>query len=87
MAALITLISSLAGLAWLSAAVHAFMLVRHRRPDVTVGQLVLGGFRFFSADTFTEAGRPLQRRFVLSALVFAGCVLASIAVGFVASRG
>ncbi|MDP1829794.1 MAG: hypothetical protein Q8L48_41390 [Archangium sp.] len=87
MPALIIIIASVAGLAWLSAAVHAIWLVAYRRPDVTVGQLVLGGFRFFSAATFTEAGRPLQRRFVLSALVFAGCVLASIAAGFVASRG
>lgn len=63
--------SSLAGLAWLSAAVHAFMLVPHRRPELTVGQLVLGGYRFFSVET----GRNLHRRFMGSALVFVGCVV------------
>lgn len=75
MATLALIASSLAGLAWLSAAVHAFLLVPHRHPELTVGQLVLGGYRFFNAETFVETGKKLHRRFMGSALAFAGCVV------------
>lgn len=81
MTVVVTLVSSLAVLAWVSAAVHAIMLVQHRRPEVTVGQLVFGGYRFFSAQTFTEAGRPTHRRFLISAGLFAVCVLAGMGIG------
>ena len=85
MSALLVLMMSIAGLAWLSAAVHAIMLVQHRRPEVTVGQLVFGGYRFFSAQTFTEAGKPTHRRFLISAGLFAVCVLAGMGVGALAA--
>lgn len=81
MTAVIGLVSSLAVLAWMSAAVHAIMLISHRRPDVTVLQLALGGHRFFLAQTFTDAGKALHRRFLLSVLVFAVCVVAAMGVG------
>lgn len=82
MPTIITLISFLAGLAWLSAAVHAIMLVPHRRPGLTVGQLVVGGYRFFQAETFSEAGLKLHRRFMTSVLMFVGCVVALMVVSF-----
>ena len=85
MSVLLVLISSVAGLAWVSAAVHAIILVQHRRPDVTVGQLVFGGHRFFSAQTFTEAGRASHRRFLISVGLFAGCLLAGMGVGALAA--
>ena len=87
MALAVALFSSLAALAWLSAAVHAVLLVPHRRPDVTVGQLVVGGHRFFSADTFSQSGSSLHRRFMQSTLVFAGSLLALIVTSLLASRG
>ncbi len=85
MSVLLVLITSVAGLAWVSAAVHAIMLVQHRRPEVTVGQLVFGGYRFFSAQTFTETGKPTHRRFLISVGLFAVCLVAGMGIGALAA--
>jgi len=55
---------------WLSAAVHAFLLLQHVAPPHTAMSLMFQGFRFFQADTFRPEGHPIQRRFLASVGVF-----------------
>ena len=56
--------------AWVSAFVHGILLVSHRRPDVSIGQLVFNGWMFYSRDTFLESGHRIHRRFMISAITF-----------------
>ena len=60
----------LTALAWLSALVHAVLLVAHRREGVSVLDLIFRGHLFFAADTWKPSGQRLQRRFIGSGLLF-----------------
>jgi hypothetical protein len=82
----LALVASFAALAWLSAALHAAMLVQHRRPEITIFQLVVGGYRFFSVHTFSASGQRLHRRFMASVLAFVGCLVLLMVVGVVQAR-
>ncbi len=76
---------SIAGLvvfgAWLVAAVHAFLLLRHVAPPHTAMSLLFQGFRFFQQDTFLPSGHPIQRRFLLAVAVFGLGIFVMIALG------
>ena len=71
-------LSGLGVLAWLSAVVHALMLVGHRRKDISGMQLLVRGHLFFDAATFDEAARPIHRRFLRSATAFGLCCLLGV---------
>jgi hypothetical protein len=68
-------------LAWLVAAVHAFLLLAHVAPPHTAFSLLFQGFRFFQADTFQPSGHPIQRRFLIAVGVFGLGIALSFALG------
>lgn len=78
-------VAALAGLFWLSVFVHWIALLKHRRPDLSLGKLLASGYLAWSADTYLASGAALHRRMVLSGLGFGLCVLAGIAVGALAA--
>jgi hypothetical protein len=63
-------VGALAGLAWLSAAVHALMLLPHRSDEVSLGTLLMSGFRFYQRETWKPSGHVYYRRFIGSVLAF-----------------
>ncbi|AKF10447.1 hypothetical protein [Sandaracinus amylolyticus] len=79
-------IGALAFLAWLSAAVHALLLLPHRRDDVSLGALFFQGWRFYARDTWKESGHAVHRRFLGSTGAFFALVLAGIVVSVLAAR-
>ncbi len=61
--------------AWLIAAVHAFMLLRHVAPPRTAWSLAFQGWRFYVRDTFLESGHSIHRRFLIAIGTFAACIV------------
>lgn len=78
--------TALAGLAWLSAAVHALLLLPHRRDEVSLASLLLRGHLFYRAETWKDSGQAIHRRFLGSALGFFVCVLLLVVVGLAGTR-
>lgn len=82
-------LSALAGvtalLGWLTVAVHVFLLLGHVAPPHTKLALLFQGHRFFRSDTFLPSGKPLQKRLVIGAMVFAGGVVSAAIFGVLAS--
>lgn len=76
-------VAGLAGLAWLSAAVHSLLLLSHRAEEHSLLGLMFNGWRFYSRDTFKPSGWPLHRRFLMSVGAFFGLVLLTIVLGAV----
>jgi hypothetical protein len=76
-------IGALAGIAWLSAVVHALLLIPHRQDHVSAFQLVFQGYRFYQAGTWKESGRALHRRLLLSAAAFAVLLIAEMLLSLV----
>lgn len=78
-------LSGLVGLvvlgAWLVAAVHAFLLLRHVAPPHTATSLLFQGFRFFQQETFLPSGHALQRRFLGAVAVFGIGIFVAVALG------
>ncbi len=73
-------------LAWLSAALHAVLLLGHRRDDISLFALAWRGYLFFAPDTWKESGRGLHRRFLRSALVFFLAVVGGMVAGVFGAR-
>lgn len=73
-------------LTWFSTFVHGLMLLPHRRDDISLGALLVGGWRMYRADTWKPSGRALHRRFLLSAGAFTLVVVAGAISGILASR-
>ncbi len=71
-------IGGLAVIAWLSAAVHALLLLPHRREEHSLFALAFQGWRFYSSDTWKESGQAIHRRFVGSTLAFFLLIVAVI---------
>ena len=67
--------------AWLSAAVHAFLLLPHVAPPHTAFSLLFQGFRFFQSETFRPEGHAIQRRFLISVATFGLGALGLVALG------
>lgn len=74
-------------LAWLSAAVHALLLVSHRRDDITLFSLAWRGILFYRADTWKPSGAGLHRRFLISVAALAGCILGTVLAAALTSHG
>lgn len=66
---------------WLSAAVHAFLLLSHVAPPHTAMSLLFQGFRFFQSETFLPSGHAIQRRFLISVATFGLGALGLVVVG------
>lgn len=78
-------IGLLALFAWVSALVHAVLLLAHRKDDQSIAGLALNGHRFFSQDTWKPSGHALHGRFLKSSLAFFGLVLLGIVLGGIAA--
>ncbi|MFO0684259.1 MAG: hypothetical protein U0234_19555 [Sandaracinus sp.] len=83
---LTTLVGAIAGLAWLSAVVHALLLLPHRQDGVSLPSLLVRGHLFYRAETWKDSGRAIHRRFLGSVLGFFGCVLLLFVLGLVLAR-
>jgi hypothetical protein len=81
-----TVVGGLTFVAWLSAVIHAFMLVPHRKPEFSALQLWTSGWRFYISDTFEASGHAIHRRFLISAGVFLLSVFATVGVSVLASQ-
>jgi hypothetical protein len=68
-------LASIAGAAWIVAAISAALMVPHRSPDVSLFYLMTHGHAFWSGSSFGEGARPHRRRFVIAGLVFFGCIV------------
>jgi hypothetical protein len=79
------IIGLLAVFAWLSAALHAALLLVHRRDEHSLLGLALNGYRFFLQDTWKPSGHALHGRFVKSAMMFFGLVLLGVVVSAIAA--
>lgn len=80
-----TAVGALAMLAWLSATLHALLLLPHRREEHSLVALAFQGWRFYARDTWKESGHALHRRFLASTLAFFLVVIAGIALGALAA--
>jgi len=78
-------IGALALVAWLSTLVHALLLLPHRRDDVSLGALLVSGWRFYARDTWKASGHDVHRRFLGSAAAFFALVLAGIVTAVLAA--
>jgi hypothetical protein len=74
-----------AGLAWLSAATHALLLLPHRSDEVSVWALAVQGHRFYRQSTWKPSGHALHARFVRSALAFFALVVLGMIVSAIAA--
>jgi hypothetical protein len=61
-------------LAWGYAAVQYVGLLRHRRADVTLSSLLVGGMKAFDPRWFTGEGVAYQRRFGRAFAAFFACL-------------
>jgi hypothetical protein len=73
---LVPIVAAIALGAWLVAAAHAFMLLRHVAPPRTAWSLAFQGWRFYVRETFLESGHALHRRFQIAIGTFAACIVA-----------
>ncbi|MBI4261075.1 MAG: hypothetical protein HY658_10970 [Actinobacteria bacterium] len=80
-----TAIGVLAAMSWAYAVANWVAALRHRRPGLSVGHMLLGGTRSFDARSFTERGQPYRRRFLLGAALFGASLLAGMALVLVAA--
>jgi len=71
--------------AWLSAALHAFLLLPPVAPPHTALPLLFQGFRFFQAETFRPSGHARQRRLFVSAATFGLGILGMLVLAVVIS--
>lgn len=79
-------VGSVALLAWSSAAVHSLLLLRHVAPPRRAVSLLWQGWRYYDASTFTEAARPLHRRFLASVAVFVLALAALVPIAALSAR-
>ena len=65
----------------IAAVVHAFMLVGHRREDLTPMQLWMPGHLFYRQSSFKPSGHAMQRRFVILVALLIVLWVARFALG------
>ena len=70
-----TALALLAMLAWFSALLHGGLLLRHRRDDLSVLELVFRGYLFYAPGTWKPSGQLIHRRFIGSCLAFFVCAV------------
>lgn len=73
--ALALMLTTIAGVAWLTAAACTAYMIKHRAPGVTVGYLLTHGLAFFSSDKFTHEATRYRGWFLRAAGLFFVCVL------------
>jgi hypothetical protein len=69
-------------LAWLWSAVHFFMVLRHRRDGLSIGDFMVSGFKAFDPNNFKESGQPARRRMVWGMVSFFVFIMAGMALVF-----
>jgi hypothetical protein len=77
---LLALLASLALLAWLHTVFHWVRAMRHRRPEVSLGRLLLNGMAAFDESNFSEAGQPHVRAMRRGFVAFFACILLAVVV-------
>ena len=82
---LLTALVVLALVSWLSAVVHAVLLLPHRQDGETLWGLAVRGHRFWMADTWKPSGRELHRRFLGSMGAFGTFVVLTALIGALAT--
>lgn len=76
--------AALAGLCWLSAALHWLFALQHLSGRVSFVTMLFRGIEAFRAENYTPRGQVLQKRFLYSFLGFLACLLLGAIAGAVA---